>query len=277
MYDPLRNRYRFTCPVESAAHDRPLSAFGDDRAPARSRAPGGVPRALRLRGLRRRASGRCCRSPTWTAARSHRPDRPPVRQRADRQVGAAGRRDHRRRRAAPASRQLAVDVLLRVRARVAPGYPSHLARLSPAEDARSVVGVAVRCACLRRPLDQPGSQRHLDEPFYHDRVLRSRRSPAAARRHVPGALQPGVVGQRLRTKNETATPASTDRWPIWCQAPERPQRHGFRARPRASTARKRGERFASPRRRCGGSDRRRFARSPSRPPGRVRPRRPGRP
>ena len=27
MYDPLRNRYRFTCPVESAEHDRPLSAF----------------------------------------------------------------------------------------------------------------------------------------------------------------------------------------------------------------------------------------------------------
>ena len=52
-----------------------------------------------------------------------------------------------------------------------PGYPSHLARLSPGEDER-MVGVAVRCSCCGGLSINLVSRRHLDEPFYHDRVLR---------------------------------------------------------------------------------------------------------
>jgi hypothetical protein len=60
---------------------------------------------------------------------------------------------------------------------VRPGYPSHLALLAPSEDAR-LVGVAVRCAACGGSTINLVSRRHLDQPFFHDGVLRYVERPA---------------------------------------------------------------------------------------------------
>jgi hypothetical protein len=54
---------------------------------------------------------------------------------------------------------------------VRPGYPSQLARLAPTGD-RGLVGIAVRCASCAGLSVNIVSERHLDEPFYHDATLR---------------------------------------------------------------------------------------------------------
>ncbi len=55
--------------------------------------------------------------------------------------------------------------------RVRPGYPSRLAMLAPTDDAR-LVGVAVGCAACAHVSINLVSDRHLDQPFFHDRVVR---------------------------------------------------------------------------------------------------------
>jgi len=54
---------------------------------------------------------------------------------------------------------------------VRPGYPSQLALLAPTDDAR-LVGVAVRCRDCGGGTINLVSRRHLDQPFFHDAVLR---------------------------------------------------------------------------------------------------------
>jgi hypothetical protein len=170
LYDPLRNRYRFTCPVESAADDRPLSAFR-----AIERLPGpGHPAVYRVHYVcavcgdehpallseRELDCGPVSPSTDLEFVNILTGRSEPV---ADEITDAAER--HLRRGNWPWTFYCACEHEVR------PGYPSHLARLSPAEDAR-VVGVAVRCACCGGVSINLVSQRHLDEPFYHDRVLR---------------------------------------------------------------------------------------------------------
>ena len=55
--------------------------------------------------------------------------------------------------------------------RVRPGYPSRLRLLSPSDDA-TLVGVAVRCTTCPAVSINVVTRRHLDQPFFHDRVLR---------------------------------------------------------------------------------------------------------
>jgi hypothetical protein len=64
---------------------------------------------------------------------------------------------------------------------VRPGYPSRIVRLEPAVDG-GLVGVVVRCAVCDGHSVNLVSARHLDEPFYHDAVLRFVERPLA-----PGA------------------------------------------------------------------------------------------
>lgn len=54
--------------------------------------------------------------------------------------------------------------------RARPGYPSRLTMLAPADDG-PLVGVAVTCAACAHVSINLVSRRHLDEPFFHDRVL----------------------------------------------------------------------------------------------------------
>jgi hypothetical protein len=55
--------------------------------------------------------------------------------------------------------------------RVRPGYPSRLRVLQPSDDP-DLVGIAVRCSSCGRVSLNLVSERHLDQPFFHDRVLR---------------------------------------------------------------------------------------------------------
>ena len=54
---------------------------------------------------------------------------------------------------------------------VRPGYPSRLRMLSPSPD-RSLVGVAVHCSTCAAVSINLVSYRHLDQPFFHDPVVR---------------------------------------------------------------------------------------------------------
>jgi hypothetical protein len=54
---------------------------------------------------------------------------------------------------------------------VRPGYPSHVRMIAPSDDSR-LLGVAVACSACGQTSVNLVSRRNLDQPFFHDPVLR---------------------------------------------------------------------------------------------------------
>ena len=170
MYDPLRNRYRFVCPAAETEVDRPLSALR-----VVERLPGAVhPAVYRVSYVCAVCSGEHLALLTERDLDCEpvipREELPYLNVLTGRTEDAAaelhdGAERHLRRGNWPWTFYCACEHEMR------PGYPSHLARLAPAEDGR-LVGVAVRCAVCGGHSINLVSQRHLDEPFYHDPVVR---------------------------------------------------------------------------------------------------------
>jgi len=170
VYDVLRNRYRFMCPVASAPDDRPLSSFRTIE-----RLPGpGHPAVYRIHYV-------CavCGDEHPALLSEHELDCGPVTPRTDETFVNVLTGKHE-----PVADELTNVAELHLRRgnwpwtfycacehEVRPGYPSHLARVEPGVDDRTL-GVAVRRACCGGLSINLVSRRHLDEPFYHDRVLR---------------------------------------------------------------------------------------------------------
>jgi hypothetical protein len=170
VYDLLRNRFRVTCPNAERELDRPLSAFR-----AIERLPGANHPAVY------HVTYRCsiCGGDHPTLISEHDLDCAPVAPRDEVpfvNVLTGSVQD-----AADDVAELAELQLRRGNwpwtfycaweHEMRPGYPSHLPRLEPTDDGREL-GVLVRCAVCHGHSINLVSQRHLDEPFFHDRVVR---------------------------------------------------------------------------------------------------------
>ncbi len=170
MFDPIRNRFRFRCPAAARPVEAPLSRF---RLVERLPGPGHPPV--------HRVVFACpgCRDDHAALVRED-----------DLDLGAVRPRDGHvfvnllTGRTEPVAEEFADLAQRELRRgnwpwtffcveehRVRPGYPSHLRLLVAADDGR-VVGVAVRCSTCAEVSVNLVSRRHLDEPFFHDPVLR---------------------------------------------------------------------------------------------------------
>lgn len=177
MFDPLRNRYRLTCPEAGIEQDRPLSAFRSVERVAGTMHPA-VYHVAYFCAI--------CGDQHPTLMSEHDLDCGPVTPHGD--VTFVNVLTGRSERAADEFTDVAESHLRRgnwpwtfycaCEHEIRPGYPSHLARLEPADE--RLVGVAVRCACCSGMSINLVSQRHLDEPFYHDRTLRYVDRPLAS-------------------------------------------------------------------------------------------------
>ena len=189
MFDALRNRFRFTCPVRDRAVERPLSAFREiDRLPGPAHPP----------AYRVRYACTACGGEHAALVSEYELDCAAVAPAGDAGGTFLNLQTGRREPVAGELADLAGGELRRgnwpwsffcaCEHDVRPGYPSHLRVLAPASDGR-LVGVAVACAICGEVSINLVSQRHLDQPFFHDPVLR----------YVERPLRPGAdVIERFR-------------------------------------------------------------------------------
>ncbi len=180
MYDALRNRYRFTCPSTDGNVERPLSALRSIERLAGAASP----------PVYRVTYGCAACAGEHAALLTERDlDVDPVAPRESTTFRnlLTGRDE-------PVAPELADRTERKLRRGVwpwtfycacehdvRPGYPSRLARLAPTRHP-GLVGVAVRCAACDGVSINIVSERHLDEPFYHDPTVRFVDRPLA-----PGA------------------------------------------------------------------------------------------
>ena len=180
MFDPLRSRYRFVCPAAEQEQARPLSAFRTIE-----RLPGaGHPAVYKVAYV-------CavCGGEHPALLSEHALDCEPITPKDD--VAFVNVLTGKRESVADELRDAAERHLRRgnwpwtfycaCEHEVRPGYPSQLTRLAPTDDNREL-GVAVRCAVCEGVTINLVSQRHIDEPFFHDPLLRYVDRPLA-----PGA------------------------------------------------------------------------------------------
>jgi hypothetical protein len=170
MYDPITNRFRLTCPVQETPVDVPISRF---RTVERLPGPG-HPAVHRVDFACRVCGGEHPALLPETELDLRPLDPPADATFVNLQTG----------RTEPLAVELH-DLAARNLRRgvwpwsfycagergVRPGYPSRLRLIQPSDD-RSLVGIAVRCATCSRTSLNLVSERHLDQPFFHDRVLR---------------------------------------------------------------------------------------------------------
>jgi hypothetical protein len=170
MYDPITNRFRLSCPTLDRAVDVPVSRF---RTVERLPGPGHPPV--------HRVEFACsaCKGEHPALVPETELDLRPLEPQAD--AAFLNLQTGRLQPLAEEFTDLAQRHLRRgnwpwtfycaSERRVRPGYPSRLRLLQPSDD-RDLVGVAVRCAACSRISLNLVSERHLDQPFFHDRVLR---------------------------------------------------------------------------------------------------------
>jgi hypothetical protein len=170
MYDPITNRFRLSCPVHDRPVDVPLSRFRTvDRLPGPDHPPV------------HRVEFACtvCAGEHPALLPESELDLRPIDPPAD--VHFLNLQTGRLQPLVEEFHDLAQRHLRRgnwpwtfycaAERRVRPGYPSRLRLLQPSDD-RGLVGIAVRCAACGRISLNLVSERHLDQPFFHDRVLR---------------------------------------------------------------------------------------------------------
>jgi hypothetical protein len=169
LYDPLRNRFRFVCPVATVDQERPLSALRSiERLAGAAHPP-----IYRVAYACAVCGGEHPALLTETEL-----DCEPVTTKSQLVFlnVMTGRRE-------PVARELADQAQRQLRRgnwpwtfycacehAVRPGYPSNVARLAATGEGR-MIAVAVRCAACEGISINLVSARHLDEPFFHDRVL----------------------------------------------------------------------------------------------------------
>jgi hypothetical protein len=170
MFDPITNRFRLSCPVHDRPVDVPLSRFRTvDRLPG----PGHPPV--------HRVDFACsaCGGEHPALLPEHELDLRPLDPQAE--AHFLNLQTGRLQTVAEEFQDLAQRQLRRgnwpwtfycaAERAVRPGYPSGLRLLQPSDD-RDLVGIAVRCATCSRISLNLVSERHLDQPFFHDPVLR---------------------------------------------------------------------------------------------------------
>jgi len=172
MFDALRNRFRFTCPDRDVEVERPLSAFREIARLAGAAHPPSYRVVYACSACGGDHAGLVSEHALDCAAITPPPEA----------VGTflnlvTGRHE-------PVVDELA-DLAERQLRRgnwpwtffcacehdVRPGYPSRLRLIAPAAGS-DLVGVAVSCATCGEVSVNIVSQRHLDQPFFHDPVLR---------------------------------------------------------------------------------------------------------